>query len=67
MPPLFTGQVQDIGLIFLSAIASSVAELSYGANGLSVATALGTALVSLCIATLIVGLLTVLFGECGKV
>lgn len=58
--------MQDIGLIFLSAIASSVADLTYGTHGLSVAIAMGTALVSLCIATLIVGLLTLLFGECGK-
>ena len=54
-------QVQDVGLIFLSAMATSIAGLS-AAEGFSAQEALGTTLVTLVIATLLVGMLIVLVG-----
>ncbi len=56
------GQVQDVGLIFLSAMATSIAAMSTAA-GFSAQEALGTTLVTLVIATFVVGALIVLVGE----
>ena len=50
-----------MGLIFLSAMATSIAHLST-AQGFSAQEALGTTLVTLVIATLLVGMLIVLVG-----
>jgi len=53
--------VQDVGLIFLSAMATSIAGMS-AAAGRSAQEALGTTLVTLVIATFLVGSLIVLVG-----
>lgn len=53
--PNAVGQVQDVGLIFLSAMASSIAALCTQA-GLDAASALGTALLTMAISTVAVGL-----------
>ncbi len=55
-------QVQDVGLIFLSAMASSVAAIC-GEMGMEVKETLGTCLVTLAFATLSVGIITILIGE----
>ena len=66
--PLFTdpyvflviaGQVQDVGLIFLSAMATDIAAICSEAN-LPAKEALGTALFTFAVSTLIVGILTLL-------
>lgn len=54
-------QVQDVGLIFLSAMASSIALLCEE-DGYEPRQALGTSLLTLAIATFIVGILIVLVG-----
>ena len=54
-------QVQDVGLIFLSAMASSIATLCKE-DGYAPQEALGTSLLTLAIATFIVGILIVLVG-----
>ncbi len=54
-------QVQDVGLIFLSAMASSIALLCKE-DGYEPREALGTSLLTLAIATFIVGILIVLVG-----
>lgn len=54
-------QVQDVGLIFLSAMASSIALLCEE-DGYEPKEALGTSLLTLAIATFIVGILIVLVG-----
>ncbi len=53
-----TGQVQDVGLIFLSAIASSVVEACTGA-GVSPENTLATVLAAITSATGIVGILII--------
>ncbi len=53
--------MQDVGLIFLSAMATSIAGMS-AAAGRSAEEALGTTLVTLVIATFLVGSLIVLVG-----
>jgi len=55
-------QVQDVGLIFLSAMATSIATMCADAS-LPAQTALGTTLLTLTIATTIVGIGTVLVRE----
>jgi SulP family sulfate permease len=60
--PFAVGQVQDVGLIFLSAIASAVVD-QCSAAGLSGADTLATALASLTTATFIVGVLIIGTGE----
>ena len=60
--PFLSGQVQDVGLIFLSSMASSIAAICTAA-GLGVEVALGTTLLTTCIATFVVGLLTLMVGE----
>lgn len=57
-------QVQDVGLIFLSAMASSIAALCAEA-GHDAATALGTSLLTMTISTFLVGLGTLAVGELG--
>ncbi|GAX80746.1 hypothetical protein CEUSTIGMA_g8181.t1 [Chlamydomonas eustigma] len=60
--PFAVGQVQDVGLIFLSAMSTDIANLSLEAK-LSAKEALGTALFTFCIATFTVGVLTMLVGK----
>ncbi len=55
--PFAMGQVQDVGIIFLSAIASSVAAICADA-GESPAVATATALVAMSASTLLVGAVT---------
>lgn len=54
--------IQDVGLIFLSAMATSVAEIGQG-MGLSEAEMVGTAMLTLTVATFVVGVMTWLVGE----
>ena len=54
--------MQDVGLIFLSAMATDIAN-TCAAAGLPVADAIGTTLVTFCVATWIVGAFTMLVGE----
>jgi hypothetical protein len=56
--------VQDVGLIFLSAMATSVVELGTR-KGLEEKVILGSALVTLTLSTALVGLLIVLVGASG--
>ncbi|BDA44720.1 Uncharacterized protein C24H6.11c [Coccomyxa sp. Obi] len=60
--PFAVGQVQDVGLIFLSAMATSIAHLCEK-NGYDPHEALGTSLLTLAISTFIVGFLIVLVGH----
>ena len=55
-------QVQDVGLIFLSAMASSIALLCEE-DGYEPREALGTSLLTLAISTFVVGILIMLVGE----
>jgi sulfate permease, SulP family len=55
------GQVQDVGLIFLSSMATGIAAITAEA-GLPVEVTLGTAMLWLSIATVCVGLMTVCVG-----
>lgn len=56
------GQVQDVGLIFLSAMATSIAAICCEA-GRDAATALGTSLLTMSVATFFTGACTQLVGE----
>lgn len=56
------GQVQDVGLIFLSAMATSIAGICAEA-GRDAATALGTSLLTMSIATFLTGALTLLVAR----
>ncbi|KAG1670994.1 hypothetical protein FOA52_014384 [Chlamydomonas sp. UWO 241] len=60
--PFAVGQVQDVGLIFLSSMGSSIAAISR-VEGLTPEVALGTTLITFSVATLTVGLLTMLVGR----
>ena len=60
--PFAVGQVQDVGLIFLSAMATSIATLCQE-QGAGAEVALGTTLVTFVIATFTTGLCTVLVGR----
>ncbi len=60
--PFAVGQVQDVGLIFLSVIATSVLDIC-GKAGQSSDVALGTVLVCLLIATFSVGVFIVGIGK----
>lgn len=55
------GQVQDVGLIFLSAMATSIAGICLEA-GRDAATALGTSLLTMSVATFFTGACTLLVG-----
>jgi SulP family sulfate permease len=57
-------QVQDVGLIFLSSMASSIAVLCEQ-QGYAPEEALGTSLINGAIATFLVGLLIILLGACA--
>eukprot|EP00208_Stichococcus_sp_RCC1054_P002786 CAMPEP_0206138434 /NCGR_PEP_ID=MMETSP1473-20131121/3325_1 /ASSEMBLY_ACC=CAM_ASM_001109 /TAXON_ID=1461547 /ORGANISM="Stichococcus sp, Strain RCC1054" /LENGTH=727 /DNA_ID=CAMNT_0053531873 /DNA_START=75 /DNA_END=2255 /DNA_ORIENTATION=- len=57
--PYAVGQVQDVGLIFLSAMATSIAAICVG----SASEALGTALTWLAISTILVGAAIVMTGK----
>lgn len=59
--PFAVGQVQDVGLIFMSAMATSIAGTALAA-GQSVQVALGTSLLTMTVSTVIVGLATLLVG-----
>ncbi len=61
--PFAVGQVQDVGLIFLSAMATSIVETCSKA-GKDSATTLGTVLLTLLLTTFLVGVLIILTGEC---
>lgn len=61
--PFAVGQVQDVGLIFLSAMGSSIATLTLDA-GKEAAVALGTSLLTMTISTFFVGLGTFFVGTC---
>jgi hypothetical protein len=54
--------VQDVGLIFLSAMATSCAEIGQEV-GLNTAEVVGTAMLTLTVATTLVGIMTWLVGE----
>lgn len=60
--PFAMGQVQDVGIIFLSAMGTSVAEIVLG-EGKDAPTALGTALLTMTTSTFIVGLGTLFVGQ----
>jgi hypothetical protein len=60
--PFAVGQPQDVGLIFLSSMATGVAEIGREV-GMNSAEIVGTALLTLTVATFVVGLLTSLVGE----
>lgn len=60
--PFAIGQVQDVGLIFLSAMATSIVETCSKA-GKDSATTLGTVLLTLLLTTFLVGVLIILTGE----
>lgn len=60
--PGAVGQVQDVGLIFLSAMASSVVEAGRQ-DGAAFADTMATCLVLLSAATLAVGVLVIIVGE----
>lgn len=60
--PWFHVQVQDVGLIFLSAVATSVVHIGKEA-GIKDEEILGTTLVTLLIITFAVGILIILTGE----
>lgn len=55
--------LQDVGLIFLSAMATGIAEIGM-AKGMEDAEIVGTAMLTLTVATTLVGILTWLVGEC---
>jgi hypothetical protein len=58
-------RAQDVGLVFLSAMATSIAAAAE-ADGQTARQALGTALVTLSIATALVGVFAILIGaRCG--
>lgn len=54
--------LQDVGLIFLSAMATGVAEIGQS-KGMEDAEIVGTAMLTLTVATTLVGILTWLVGE----
>ncbi len=60
--PFAVGQVQDVGLIFLSAMATSIVETCTKA-GKDSATTLGTVLLTLLLTTFLVGVLIILTGD----
>ncbi len=60
--PFAVGQVQDVGLIFLSAMATSVVEACSKA-GKDSATTLGSVLLTLLLTTFLVGVLIILTGK----
>lgn len=63
--PFGVGQVQDVGLIFLSAMTTSVAKLAREREGYSDAVVVSTALVAISMSTAIVGLLLMVVGRCA--
>ena len=60
--PYAVGQVQDVGLIFLSAMATNVVDVCHKA-GKDSDTTLGSVLLTLLLTTLLVGVLIILVGE----
>jgi SulP family sulfate permease len=54
--------IQDVGLIFLSSMATSIADIGRE-EGLADSVVVGTALLNMAVATLLVGLLTWVVGE----
>lgn len=57
--PFAVGQVQDVGIIFLSSMATSISSI-VSESGRDIATAVGTSLLAMSISTLIVGAFTLL-------
>lgn len=62
--PFAVGQPQDVGLIFLSSMATGVADIGRQ-QGLDSAVVVGTALLTLTLGTVVVGIMTMLVGELG--
>lgn len=60
--PFAIGQVQDIGLIFLSAMATSIMKAAREGK-MEPKEAIGATLVALSISTLVVGILVIATGE----
>eukprot|EP00878_Enallax_costatus_P013193 GHUV01013790.1.p1 GENE.GHUV01013790.1~~GHUV01013790.1.p1 ORF type:complete len:1035 (+),score=287.38 GHUV01013790.1:628-3732(+) len=60
--PFAVGQPQDVGLIFLSAMATSIAEIGHDV-GMEVHEIIGTALLTLTVATAVVGIMTMLVAR----
>lgn len=60
--PFSYSQVQDVGLIFLSAMATAIADSGLDKHE-SKADILGTTLVTLTLSTLVVGFLIILVGQ----
>ncbi|KAF6261741.1 hypothetical protein COO60DRAFT_1699671 [Scenedesmus sp. NREL 46B-D3] len=60
--PFAVGQPQDVGLIFLSSMASGIAEIGRQ-QSLDDATVIGTALLTLTVATFVVGVMTLLVAK----
>ena len=58
---IYAGQVQDVGLIFLSAMATSIADEGHK-KGLPTREILGTTLITVTLSTFLVGVLIVLVG-----
>jgi SulP family sulfate permease len=60
--PFAVGQPQDVGLIFLSSMATGIADIGRE-EGLDDKAVVGTALLTLTVATFVVGVMTLLVGE----
>lgn len=60
--PFAMGQVQDVGIIFMSGMATSIADIA-AEDGKSVETALGSALLTMTLSTVIVGMGTLLVAK----
>jgi hypothetical protein len=60
--PFAVGQVQDVGLIFLSSMATSIADICARAS-IGADVALGTSLLTMCLSTFVVGFLCLLVGK----
>lgn len=63
--PFAVGQPQDVGLIFLSSMATGIADLGRELK-LSDDMMVGTALLTNAVATVIVGVLTLIVGKHGQ-
>lgn len=64
--PFAVGQPQDVGLIFLSSMATGIAQIG-SEVGLGTAEVVGTALLTLTMAAAVVGAMTMLVGELAGV
>ena len=62
--PFAIGQIQDVGLIFLSAMSTSIVNYLEAAGEKSDAVLLKTTLLSITMSTTIVGILLIIVGKC---